>query len=591
MSHQHDEESDREYAMRLSEELNGGHQLPLSSASKAPAPNDDDDADFAYALELQFGDSHRPRDDDAEASAAQLRGGALTPWNMKEDGQKVATYHTETPGGKIFTALTDLDKHVQSVRCSTCGHGFFKSGLDISTMIQNWKSGTAALTSELVCLECWSKSCIACKPQPYVHRSVVGAKGKQVTWCCAGGRLFVLWLLLCSVDEHYFMSKAKDAANMEEKKKKAQSAEKKKKEDKSLQRPRSVGVGFGGPSRRPKATQIFHQPSGMGFASDMMDYYRALDYDDDGSLAAEAFSGPGHTLSGGRFNRTVGGPSVKSMAMSAQNSEDDFYELHLELLEGLLPSFERGSTFDLDPPDAVADMLVHSRILHCCSELLRNDSLEDATKRKGVYQALISFLRTMGAHFATANRAIYDQRPLREDKVSILELCWKTDCEAQTSRDKTSSLFSCLSNLSTQSDLVLRGAKTNEQEFRTQDGQNLLLLCRQISDLQAHLVANAQPNASAGKATQSEPQVAALCELPDRDILGSHKFSAVAKSLSAAPTGRFKRLITEITTLQTGLPPGIFIRYAESRPDVMKFLIVGPIGKKDDLKSSGRDKC
>ncbi|KAF2022336.1 UBC-like protein, partial [Aaosphaeria arxii CBS 175.79] len=38
-----------------------------------------------------------------------------------------------------------------------------------------------------------------------------------------------------------------------------------------------------------------------------------------------------------------------------------------------------------------------------------------------------------------------------------------------------------------------------------------------------------------------------------------------------------KRLITEIASLKTGLPPGIFVRYAASRIDCLKFLIVGPV--------------
>jgi hypothetical protein len=91
------------------------------------------------------------------------------------------------------------------------------------------------------------------------------------------------------------------------------------------------------------------------------------------------------------------------------------------------------------------------------------------------------------------------------------------------------------------------------------------------------LLANAQPSVAA-KSTQSEPDVPALAELADTAIMATHKFGANAKALSGARTGRFKRLITEITTLKTGLPNGIYVRYAESRPDVLKALIVGPVG-------------
>ena len=40
--------------------------------------------------------------------------------------------------------------------------------------------------------------------------------------------------------------------------------------------------------------------------------------------------------------------------------------------------------------------------------------------------------------------------------------------------------------------------------------------------------------------------------------------------------GRMKRILTEITTLQSSLPEGIFVRYGISRPDLMKVLMIGP---------------
>lgn len=37
-----------------------------------------------------------------------------------------------------------------------------------------------------------------------------------------------------------------------------------------------------------------------------------------------------------------------------------------------------------------------------------------------------------------------------------------------------------------------------------------------------------------------------------------------------------KRIMQEISRLQTSLPDGIFVRYGSSRPDVMKVIIIGP---------------
>ncbi|KAF2663702.1 UBC-like protein, partial [Microthyrium microscopicum] len=39
-----------------------------------------------------------------------------------------------------------------------------------------------------------------------------------------------------------------------------------------------------------------------------------------------------------------------------------------------------------------------------------------------------------------------------------------------------------------------------------------------------------------------------------------------------------KALVMEITSMQTALPSGVYVRYASSRVDVLKCLIVGPMG-------------
>jgi len=573
-SPQHDEESDYQIALRLSEELNGG-TLPLSSASKpGPDPVYDADADFAYALEMQFNDANGPYAGAGQASASHsgptLRGGASRsenpPWAQKEneDEAKITNYHAETPGGKTFNTLTDFIEHVRSFKCSTCGDHFSLAKNDVITMLHAWKTGKKALTCSLKCSMCSRVTCIACTPQAYVPQSTISVQGKPISWCCSGGRLFLLWLLLCDLDEQFSIKTKKEAADRRERRPQPKRDNTKK----SNQRARGGGIGFGDSSRPPLVESM---PSGVGFGSDFDDFDDYADY------SPNAWMGPGHTLSGHRFDANASNTDGKVKAFSAQRKEDQSNALLLELVEGLLPSFDRDSGFDFDPPDAVADMLIHSEILHYCAELLRNDSLQDATNRNDVYQALINFLRTLGAHYATASRAIYDERPSRQDKVYLADLLLFGFRQGSESKDNTPSLFSCLSNLSTQSELVLQGAKQNEKEFRTHDGQSLLLLCRQISELQEYLSANARTVGDA-KPKESEPEIPALTELPDNVIFATHKFGPSAKSLSTAPSGRFKRLITEITTLKTGLPPGIFVRYADSRPDVQKVLIIGPSG-------------
>ncbi len=73
----------------------------------------------------------------------------------------------------------------------------------------------------------------------------------------------------------------------------------------------------------------------------------------------------------------------------------------------------------------------------------------------------------------------------------------------------------------------------------------------------------------------------------DEAVLESHFFAKEAKNLTArtsAPVlGRMKKLVTQITSLRSSLPEGIYIRHCRSRLDVMKVLITGPKGTPYEL--------
>jgi hypothetical protein len=366
-------------------------------------------------------------------------------------------------------------------------------------------------------------------------------------WCCVGGRLLLLWLLLCGIDEHFSASKSELFMSG-----KSDEEQRHKKKDgrRSKQPSRSEGVGFHGPRQHGPEYQM---PSGMGYGGGN---YGGISYDT-------------MDLTSDRYRI-----DPKAKALSAQFTEDLFYALHLQLVEGLLPSSERETNFDFDPPKLLVEMLVESKLLNYSTELLCNDSLGDVTKRKNVYQALISLLRTLGAHNLTADSAIYNERPSRKDEVNLLTVSFQQHPGVST--ETSSSLFKSLSNLYTQSELVLQAAKNNEEEFYDRSGQDLLLLCRQISDLRQYLLANS--GAHEDNSAPDKTNIPALTDLPDNEIFVSHSFATDAENLQSPPPGRFKRILTEITILKTGLPPGIFVRYAESRPDVMKIVIIGPVG-------------
>lgn len=543
----HDEDADYQLALKMSAEWNGEQPAPPTHQ-----PDYDADAEFALAMQIQY---------DNELQAAEERHlppSNNTAWAFGSDS-RVVEYNLEKPLEIKLEKFADFMNYLRSSRCK-CGEQLFRSELDVNNTFQNWFSGKGPLSSWMKCRNCSISFCFACTPEAFVRPSTISYGGKQICWCCAGGRTLLIWILLCGFDHHFCeaRTRAKVATKTNPmQQNQALSTIKTNKKSRG-------GRGFGGSHRHSTSSM----PSGMGYGSNTVNYEGFDDYLDNPNPLF--YKGKRHAPDA---SVRLAKHDSKSKAESAQLTEDNFNMIILELLKDLLPSLDRDAGFDVDPPEAVTDMLVNSKILNYCAELLRNDSLDDATKRRQLYHALLSFLQTAGMH-VMANRTLFSERPVHPDTVNLQTLSFSS--VQGESKEMASSLADNLRNLNTQSALVLQNAQRNEKDFYSDDGQNMLLLCRQISELSQHILAY----------TSIEPlRDAATCmadltisDVPDDQILKTHTYALTAKSLTSSPPGRFKRLITEITTLKTGLPPGIFVRYCETRLDVLKVAIIGPRG-------------
>jgi hypothetical protein len=437
-------------ALKLSMELDGEQSLLLNSDPSQAAY--DSDADFALALYLQFNNSNDPypaKTNSPASNYASLRGGdkartAASTWALDEQAPKVTAYHLENAIDETFDTLTEFIRHVRSSKCLGCGHVFFASEFDATILLNGWKMGKEPLTSLLKCTKCSASSCLTCTPESSVKWSVISVQGKKISWCCAGGRLLLLWLLLCGIDEHFSATKS-GKSTVTKKTPRLEPPMKKQ----ATRRGQAKGIGFGGDHLGDMSSFLagFHDFDEDEQESDLMDI----------GLYVPT-----------QFARHDTNSNSKTEALKVEQAEDDFYRLFLQLVEGLLPSFERQTLFDFNPPNALMEMLAESKILNLCFELLRNDSLQDATKRKKLYEALFDLLRTLGSHCATTSGAICNERPLREDKVNLLVLSFQKFPEVST--EYSCSILDSLNNLNTQSELLLKGARHKENEFRTAEG-------------------------------------------------------------------------------------------------------------------------
>jgi baculoviral IAP repeat-containing protein 6 len=115
---------------------------------------------------------------------------------------------------------------------------------------------------------------------------------------------------------------------------------------------------------------------------------------------------------------------------------------------------------------------------------------------------------------------------------------------------------------------MMRNALRLRKEFSDKQGEDMLWLCREISDLSTYLKIEEWWTQARGC---NAPELDhGIVEVPDKEIWFMHMLAPQARQLMQSPPGRIKRLITEMTSLRTGLSSGIYVKHAMSRPDLMK---------------------
>jgi hypothetical protein len=341
----------------------------------------------------------------------------------------------------------------------------------------------------------------------------------KVTWCCGRGRLLIVFTMLCGFDQKYCHDKQGEASTQ------------------------SI-------NNKSNRVNLAGSGTGCGRASDAW-AFRNL-----------------------RGQQSDTGDNGKKTAESAERRSDRFDQMILSFLAVLYPSPENDqndntslSSFDVQPPKADASMLVHSKILAKAAELLRNDSLDNATQRTELYMALISFLKRVGVHEVSKQKVMYNDRVVFPNDVSLLTLSFEV--AAASSSGTASSLAECLRKLNMQSSMMMDNAQRLRAEFTDARGQDMLWLCREISDLSSYLRIE-QWWASRHGADTANVADHGISVVSDEEIKTWYMLINPAQALMQSPPGRIRRLITELTSLKTGLSSGIFVKYAISRPDMMK---------------------
>lgn len=542
-------DDDERIARELQAELNGETSRPSYRLDTKMSPGDhnldfrqsmtdNDDQDAAYARRLQA-------EYDEERIAASAPSAQLKPETYKHPERQASSTSLDPHASRRL--LQNFAEAVRHTGCAGCGKPTLSSENELVLRFQQWfekaPSVNANVSSILVCkaASCSAATCLGCGILSKTfnpEREFKLDNGCIVSWCCGRGRTVLMWILLCGFDRRRTVKKRRDDHFRKPSAKPSNASH-----------GTGTGVGYGGAYSSypaPKAAQ-------------------PVKYGKYGVYAPP-------------------GVPIQPVATSvpAEAAEDEITERLMACLNVLLPSLEAVEVlqFDTEPPAILAPVLTQSNILDTIAALLRNDSLEDATKRIRLYNSTLDVVKKLGSHYATANPTIHYARQVQEGGPDILNISFVSR-NNDAKFEESQSLGACLRNFDKQSKNMLATAKAHPQGFTGVDSKQMLSLCQRVSDLADFLLANAAPShAQKGAAPTNNDWASdlAVVELPDNDILTRHAYANDAAKAQNQALGRMKSLSLQLSTLMTSLPPGVFVRHCTSRLDVMKILIVGPKG-------------
>lgn len=561
------EDLDHQYALRLSAELNGdlGGHIEAAKSDAAAKQQLGYDHDYDLAPRMQYVDEDWAKTYCTSAAASQQE----TSWDMR-----ATTVDIEGDAARNYDLFSSFRAYLKTTGCAKCGHHFLDSESYVARLFKEWYGGKQDLSTLLKCGVCGSSSCVSCQSTTFSARMYL--KDKSASWCCSEGQLLTIWILLCGFD--LFYREAKINSDKAEAAKKTQASQFKNasKGKGKARADRDNGVGYGGYGE-------YHNT----LPSISWDDVALLE-----EMSANVLSLPASKIPKPKSQSRATGSGETMIEQlpqvpDLQSTLDMLARTVLGLLTHLLPSLGRRHQFDVSPPEVLPSLLLESKVLEYCSEVLRNHSLDDFISRSNTYDAVLDFVEVVGLYPMISVPAIYSERP-EQDK--LCTLLTKTYGPAQPAPTATTpSIADSLRDLSKLTGLYLKSMRSHAEAYDPKSDGGLLQLCRKTSELWITLelvghLPTCKPESS--NTTTDTPdtlntpskEVANIRDITDEQMHAMHAFTPQAQTQTRSAHGRIKRLVFEMNMLKTSLPPNIFVRYGESRLDLMKCVIIGPKG-------------
>ncbi|KAK2829910.1 hypothetical protein FQN49_007134 [Arthroderma sp. PD_2] len=423
-----------------------------------------------------------------------------------------------------------------AMKCHSCGSNITKN-FCVRDWMHRWSEGAQGNPKKgcylcaATCSSCRALTCLGCGNKPQKSKKPREIEGYYMDWCCRNGRLFGMWLLLARYDRVEIRWQTSSTSENTSAKCKTYANSRK------TQDARGIGYADSSLSQNNPFAALFFDGSGPPPAS--LD--RPL-----------------------RFQ-------------GADKKTDEFVGKIFDFVSVMIP----GPANKNLPPE-LHGMLQLGLLLDKVAELLRNDSLDDVTRREHVYKNVFNLVVKLGSHpelidLVQATRYHKQQTPGLEVLSSSLKSL--PDSPPLVLGDKIASVGERLKQLAKQSAIVLDAAES--QDLNTRSGKDLLDCCEDIVAIYASIADNKRSLADeVGENSPQEKWEAFHQEhAVSRDetvFEQSHAYYRRALAMQHSSPGRIKRMVTEVANMSTSLPIGIFVKVSESRPDIMRCLIMGP---------------
>ena len=453
----------------------------------------------------------------------------------------------------IQDALDEVQSFASEILETTCHKCDtpLMADFSVDTWLHNWQAAQNQKEPSSICAtfctreKCGALTCIGCGHKPRVGKFLAEFDDLVVDWCCQEGRLFATWVLLSKYDVLELNLQSKRSAKT---------------------------TTNNGQNLRYFATK------GAGYGNEYS--YRSWKTNRFGNMNSKS-------------PNSEAGWNIPSQTLDFSRADEESDKLTgtiLGLVSVLLPHPKDKKKAC---PPSLGAMIELSLLQDRAAELLRNDSLQDMAKQSWLYFALLDFIERLGKH-PDISHLVREKRYIKQRSAGLQSLSASQETKGKQKGTNEplltlgmgkegmgSSLATCMDNLAVQSKNLLRDSQDSIHEFSGDSGQVMLELVKRVVDVHSAISTDARGRLNRGDSAKRTDSWAEYnkkhCISREPNVIDRVDPALRAYNFQS-PKNRIKRLVTEASEMSTSLPPNIFVKVDDVRPDVMKCLIVGAEG-------------